>query len=49
MFPGSIDDVKLYDEALTAADVANEFDALTSVEAQGKLAITWGDLKTGGK
>ncbi len=49
MFPGSIDDVKLYDEALTAADVANEFDALTSVEAQGKLAITWGGLKTGGK
>ena len=49
MFPGAIDDVKLYDEALTAADVANEFGALTSVEAQGKLATTWGDLKSGGQ
>ena len=49
MFPGTIDEVKLYDEALTAADVASEFGAGTSVEAQGKLTTTWAALKTGEK
>ena len=48
-FPGTIDEVKLFDEALTAADVASEFGAGTSVEAQGKLTTTWAALKTNDK
>ena len=48
LFNGKIDEVVLYDRALSADEIAAvmEVESLTAVEASGKLAITWGQLKT---
>ena len=43
MFMGIIDDVKLYNRALTVAEVS---DVLTPVEPQGKVATVWGSVKS---
>ena len=48
LFKGKIDEVLLYDRALSAGEIAAvmEGQSLTDVEAVGKLAMTWGKLKT---
>lgn len=46
-FHGAIDDVKLYSRPLSAEEVGREYRKVTAVEAVGKLASTWGNLKSG--
>ena len=48
-FPGVIDEVRIYDRALTADEVTRNFKSKIglSVEAAEKLPIVWGNLKTG--
>ena len=43
--PGLIDDVRIYDRALTEAEIADLASGVLAVEAGGKLAITWAHLK----
>ena len=45
VFAGIIDEVRLWNRALSAADIADLQGLLTDVEARGKLATTWGSLK----
>ena len=47
LFAGKIDEVILYDRALSADEIAAvmERESLTDVQPVGKLAITWGQLK----
>ena len=45
VFAGIIDEVRLWNRALSAADIADLQGLLTDVEARGKLATTWGNLK----
>ena len=45
VFAGAIDEVRLWDRALSASDIAILKDMPTAVEAQAKLATTWGDIK----
>ena len=44
---GIIDEVRIYEKALSEAEVKQNFGASgTAVESQGKLAATWGKMKT---
>ncbi len=46
LFKGIIDEVRVYDRALSEAEVASVMESNpTSVEASGKIAVTWGQLK----
>ena len=47
-FPGSIDEVRIYDRPLTAKEVTRNFKSKIglSVQAAEKLPIVWGTLKT---
>ena len=46
-FKGKIDEVQLYDRELSADEIAAVMAAqVTAVEASGKIAVTWGQLKT---
>ncbi len=44
-WPGLIDDIRIYDRALTEAEIADLASGVLAVEADGKLAITWAHLK----
>ena len=44
-FEGEIDDVAVYNRALDADEVMDNFAIAFAVEAKGKLALTWGALK----
>ncbi|MXV81794.1 LamG domain-containing protein [Candidatus Poribacteria bacterium] len=48
-FPGIIDEVRIYDRPLTAAEVTRNFKSKIglSVQAAEKLPIVWAALKTG--
>lgn len=46
-FPGKIDEVRLYEKTLSEADIQKVMETPQDVEARGKLATTWGKLKTG--
>ena len=47
LFKGKIDDVRLYDRELDEDEIALVMESeATAVKALGKLAITWGQLKT---
>lgn len=46
VFAGAIDEVRLWDRALSASDIAVLKDMPTAVEARAKLATTWGDIKS---
>lgn len=46
VFAGAIDEVRLWNRALSAEDIAALKDLPTAVDAQGKLTTTWGDIKT---
>lgn len=50
-FPGSVDEVRLWNRALSADEIKQSMDQdaasfLTPVEPQGKLATAWGTLKS---
>lgn len=44
---GAMDEVRIYDRALTAEEVEQNFEAkgLASVSSKGKLSIAWGAIK----
>jgi hypothetical protein len=44
-YTGMMDEVKIWSVALTADEVKKSMAAALSVEADGKLATTWGDIK----
>ena len=45
-FKGMIDEVRVYNRALNADEIASVMESNpTAVEASGKLAVTWGQLK----
>jgi hypothetical protein len=48
-FPGILDDVRLYNRALTEDEMKQNFEVvdntITAVQSAGKLAVTWGTLK----
>ena len=44
-WPGLIDDVRIYDRALTEAEIEDLASGVLAVEADGKLATTWAYLK----
>lgn len=44
-FPGKIDEVRLYDKALSEADIQKVMDTPADVQARGKLTTTWGKIK----
>ena len=44
-FSGAIDEVRIYDRALSEAEVAQNFKGGTSVNSKNKLALTWGKIK----
>ena len=44
-WPGLIDDLRIYDRALTEAEIADLASGVLAVEAGDKLATTWGYLK----
>lgn len=47
LFNGIIDEVRLYDRVLTENEIASVMDSQSlDVEPSGKLAITWGQIKT---
>ena len=45
-FNGSIDEVKMWSVALTAAEVKKNMDEALAVEAHDKLATTWAKIKS---
>ena len=46
LFKGKIDEVRVYDRALSEAEIASVMESNpTAVEAFGKIAVTWGQLK----
>ena len=45
-FNGSIDEVKMWSVALTAAEIKKNMDEALAVEAHDKLATTWGKIKS---
>ena len=46
LFKGKIDEVRVYDRALNEAEITAVMEtAVTAVEASGKIAVTWGQLK----
>ena len=44
-FKGTIDEVRIWSVALTAAEVEQSMEDTLSVSARGKLATTWGSIK----
>ena len=44
-WPGLIDDLRIYDRALSEAEIAELASGVLAVEADGKLATTWAHLK----
>ncbi|RKU06632.1 hypothetical protein C6501_18605, partial [Candidatus Poribacteria bacterium] len=47
LFKGIIDEVRVYNRALSEAEIASVMESNpTAVEASGKIAVTWGKLKT---
>lgn len=44
-FPGTIDEVRLYEKTLTEAEIQKVMDTPQDVEARGKLATAWGRIK----
>ena len=44
-WPGLIDDIRIYDRALSEAEIADLASGVLAVEAGGKLATTWANLK----
>ncbi len=44
-FPGIIDEVRLYDKTLTAAEIQKIMETAQDVEARGKLTLAWGKIK----
>ena len=47
-WPGLIDDLRIYDRALTEAEIEELASGVLAVEADGKLATTWAHLKQKG-
>ena len=45
-YEGAIDEVAVYEDALGDADVKQLYNAAFAVEAAGKLAVAWGEIKT---
>ena len=45
-FDGAIDNVAIYLRALSKNEVKDNYAEAAAVEAPGKLAVTWGTLKT---
>ena len=45
-FPGKIDEVRIYEKALSEADIQKVMDTPQDVEAQGKITTTWGRIKS---
>ncbi|GIX06788.1 MAG: hypothetical protein KatS3mg115_1191 [Candidatus Poribacteria bacterium] len=45
-FPGKIDEVRLYNRALSAEEIAAAMETALAVEPRGKLATQWAQLKT---
>jgi len=45
-FPGAIDEVRVYGRELSDAEVQQNYGGGTAVESTGKLAATWGDIKS---
>ena len=45
-FGGEDDEVRLWNRALSAEDIAALKDLPTAVDAQAELTTTWGDIKT---
>ena len=45
-FPGKIDEVRLYEKALSEADIQKVMETPQDVEARGKLTTTWGKIKS---
>lgn len=44
-FPGIIDEVRIYEKALSEADIQKVMDTPQDVTVQGKLTTTWGNIK----
>lgn len=44
-FPGKIDEVRLYEKVLSAANIQKVMDTPQDVEPQGKLTTTWAKIK----
>ena len=44
-WPGLLDDLRIYDRALSEAEIAELASGVLAVEAGGKLATTWANLK----
>ena len=45
-FPGAIDEVRVYGRELTDAEVQQNYQGGTAVESTGKIAVSWGEIKT---
>ena len=45
LFKGKVDEVRVYDRALSADEITSVMNNPTAVEASGKIAVTWGQLK----
>ena len=46
-FPGIIDEVRLYDRALDAGEIADVMEGPQAVDAHAKAPVAWGRLKAG--
>ena len=44
-FPGAIDDIRLYDTALTEVEISVVMDTTSAVQPSGKLVSTWAEIK----
>lgn len=44
-FPGKIDEVRIYNKSLSEADIQRVMDTPADVEVDGKLTITWANIK----
>jgi hypothetical protein len=44
-YTGLLDDVRIYNRALTVTEIGNLAKGLTAVSLSGKLAVTWGEIK----
>ena len=44
-FPGKIDEVRLYEKTLSAADIQTIMETPQDIEAREKLTTAWGKLK----
>ena len=43
---GALDEIKVYDYALTDDAILRDMENVTAVESQGKLAVTWASIKS---